>query len=384
MREMDFKRRIVRIAVGIGLCAVMAGCESPGYYGQLVVGQLHILSRREPIGRVLADSHAPAPLKDTLRYVLTVREFAGHRLDLPVNNHYLTYVDLHRPYAVWNVFAAPELSLTPVRWSYPLIGSADYRGFFSETGARAYADTLSRQGMDVYVAGATAYSTLGWLDDAVFSTVLQCSRMDIAGLIFHELAHQVVFVAGDTTFNESFATAVQQAGLRRWAGERNDPEALQVVLTATERRHRFTDLVDLYRQRLERLYRSQAPAVRKRVEKQRLFDSLRRDYDALKRNWGGYAGYDRWFDSPLNNAKVSSLSAYEDLVPSFLGLLDHLDGDLPAFYRECRQIAGLAQPQRRERLAPYALPAGMRAAAQSTGMVTGHLSGGAASAALPR
>ena len=351
----QIKNYAIVAALGLFVLAV-CGCESLRYYNQAVKGQYEILRKRQPISDILEDPKSPEFLRERLAFILKVREFAERELQLPVKNHYLTYVDLKRPYVVWNVFAAPELSLTPKTWCYPMVGCAAYRGYFSKDNAQHYADELTGQGYDVYVTGVTAYSTLGWFDDPVLSTFLQFSEAQSAALIFHELAHQVLYVKGDTVFNESFATAVEQEGLQRWLAAIQAEQIYSGYLKSFHRQQQFIQLVMHYREKLETLYRSNASPMAKREKKTSIYTELRNDFDRLKTAENGLAVYNNWMNYSLNNAKIVSVAAYHDFVPAFNRILAANKGDLAQFYRECRELAQAPKDERHRILNSYLQP----------------------------
>lgn len=328
-----------------------AGCESVRYYSHVASGQVHILSQRQPIHEVIAAPRTDPQLKRQLQQILEIREFAQNELALPAGSHYLSYIDLERAYVVWNVSAAPEFSFAPKTWYYPFIGRAAYRGYFSKDMAEHCAKQLEKQGLDAYVGGVTAYSTLGWFSDPVFSTIIGRNESATAALIFHELAHQILYVSDDTTFNESFATTVEQEGLRRWMATNGNPLGYQAYVAQDRRRQQFLVLVKAYREKLSDLYR-QAHMIpeERRLRKAALFEEMQGEYANLKAGWHGYSGYDNWFGPPLNNAKLNSVGTYYDLVPAFTRLLANQNGNLAAFYAECRTLAGLPKPERNRRL----------------------------------
>ncbi len=364
-------RERMRPGLGLALAAVLlTGCQSVGYYGQAIHGQFEIFAGRRAISELLADPQTPAALREKLQLVLDLRAFAEKELRLPANGHYLRYVELNRRYVVWSVHAAPEFSLAPKTWWYPVVGSLKYRGYFSEPAARRYAASLAGKGDDVFVEGVEAYSTLGWFRDPVLSTFIHHQGPGLAEVIFHELAHQRVFVGGDTDFDEAFATAVAEEGLRRWLRAANDPAALEKYEAGRRRNDQFVQLIMSARRQLEVLYGEQkgggdagkgrgphASAEVMRQQKERVIAGLRRDYKQLKAQWGGYAGYDDWFAQPLNNAQQSlnnaqlnTVATYYDLVPAFDSLLRANDGDLEKFYREVRKLAKLSKEERHRRL----------------------------------
>jgi predicted aminopeptidase len=332
------------------MVGTLSGCETLHYYGQAVSGQMQILTGRESIDRLLSAPETSRTLKTRLQLVLDIREFAKESLHLPVGNHYLSYIDLKRPYAVWNVFAAPEFSLEPKTWYYPVIGRTAYRGYFSKQMAMRYADGLKNKQFDVYVAGIAAYSTLGWFDDPVLNTVIHRTDTGLAALIIHELAHQIVYVKDDTAFNESFATAVEQEGLRRWLHASHNQPAYQDYLLQHRRREQFIQLITKFRLRLESLYSQKLLPDDKRALKKDIFNQFRREYVQMKQAWQGFRGYDYWFEEPLNNAKLISVSTYYDYLPAFIKILEKSDGNLEQFYGQCKKLAGLSKSERNRRL----------------------------------
>ena len=337
-------------ALGAGLVAGLNGCANLGYYTQSFTGQLDIIGRQRPIDELLrADDTEPA-LKAKLWSVTHMRDFATRELALPDNDSYRSYADVERPYVVWNVFATDEFSTKLKRWCFPIAGCVSYRGYFKQAAARAYGATLRAQGLDVRVAGIAAYSTLGWLQDPVLNTVIKRDDIELAGLLFHELAHQVAYVAGDSTFNESFATAVEIEGLRRWMAHNSTPAQFARYQTAKARDDAFRQLILNYRGRLDELYARPLPMAEKRAAKAQVFQELRADYARLKESWGGYASYDRWFADNLNNAKIAAVATYASLVPAFERLLAEQGHDLPRFYRAVKALTKLSKEERYARL----------------------------------
>ncbi|MGA7146414.1 MAG: aminopeptidase [Desulfobacterales bacterium] len=335
------------IGFAVFLTTSLTSCASIRYYGQLISGQIGILNKREPIRHVLAQPDASEKLKLKLKLVLEIREFAKDKLFLPAKDQYLSFVDLERPFAVYNVFATPEFSFSPKTWCYPIIGCAVYRGYFSKKDAFNYADQLRKKGYDVYIGGVVAYSTLGWFDDPVLSTFINLSDIKLAALIFHELSHHLLYVADDTTFNESFATAVERESLRRWLLSKNRPKAYGDYMKAYRRQQQFIKLVLKYRKKLEVLYAKDLPVLEKRHDKAVEFDNLKADYRLLKKQWGGYSGYEGWFNRKMNNAQLLTVATYNDLVPAFLKLLKTCNSNLKTFYKKCQELSKKPKKVRR-------------------------------------
>lgn len=331
-----------------------AGCESTGYYRQAVAGQVKILTGARSVKSLLADPGTPPELQSKLRLLLELRAFAAGELGLPTDGHYLSYTDLKRPHAVWTVQAAPEFSLQPKSWWYPVVGSATYRGYFSEAAARSYAARLAREQFDVVVDEVDAYSTLGWFQDPALNTFLKYPERDLARTIFHELGHQRLYIAGDTDFNEAFAVTVEKEGLRRWLLARGNTADFEKYQTGQSRKKQFIDLVIAARRQLAEVYgeaggdtsATPKPDGEKRRQKADVLEKLRQDHAKLKEQWGGRSPYDDWFEEPLNNARLNTVATYFDLVPAFEQLLARNNGDLPRFYEAVRRLKRLSREQR--------------------------------------
>ena len=326
--------------------AAVAGCSTLGYYAQSIQGHFAMMRAARPIPDVVADPSIAETLKQQLQRAERIRVFASRELALPENASYRSYADLQRPFVIWNVFATPELSLELKQWCYPVVGCAAYRGYFERDAAERTAAELRSEGFEVSVAGVPAYSTLGWFADPLLNTFIGGTEGQLAGLIFHELAHQVVYVSGDTTFNESFATAVEREGVRRWLAQNGDEASRQAYAEFAQRRHEFLNLLLRSRALLFENYRSKESDQAKRRRKQELFTALKDDYARLRASWNGFAGYDRFFAQDLTNAHLASIGAYNDLVPAFDALLAQTGGDFSRFYEEVRRLADMPKDRR--------------------------------------
>ncbi|MGD8470886.1 MAG: aminopeptidase [Desulfobacteraceae bacterium] len=346
-------KHISKIFLILLIAVTCLQCRSLPYYDQAINGQMEILRKQEPISDLVDNPETPAQLRKKFEFIQNVRDFAAKELHLPVNDHYLSYVALDRPYVVWNVFAAPEFSLTPKTWCFPLVGCVSYRGYFAEDDARRFGEYLKQEGCDVFIGGAIAYSTLGWFDDPVLSTFISLSEPDTAALIFHELAHGLLYIKNDTAFNESFATAVEQEGLRRWLASTNEPKGYEKWLRKHQCRQNFTKLVSKYRTRLEALYKEDLPLTAKQKQKAAVFAQMKTEFWDLRSDYGGMAAYDAWFNYPLNNAQLISVSTYHNWVPAFNGILAESGGNLEKFYQKCRKLAKLKPAERNRKLRQY-------------------------------
>ncbi|MCY1338150.1 putative aminopeptidase [compost metagenome] len=339
--------RCARRWVPLLLAGALSGCSGLAYYGQLAGGQLDLLRRREPVAAIVADPARDPELRRRLALAQQARTFASTALGLPDNRSYRVYAELDRPYVVWNVFATPELSLSPLTHCFPIAGCVAYRGYYRQGGARGAAALLQQDGWDTYVAGIEAYSTLGWFDDPLLSSMLRWDDERLAALIFHELAHQRLYVADDTAFNESFASFVEREGARQWRAARGLPPADG----KNERlREQFTALILASRERLQRLYASELSDAAKRAGKAAEFERLRGEYRQLRDHvWAGDGRYDAWINAPLNNARLLPFGLYDQWVPAFAALYRQA-GDWPRFYARVEALADLPAAAREEAL----------------------------------
>ena len=333
---------VLAILVGALTLAACAAFQTVDYYWQGAAGQFELLSRSQPIPDVIGRSDAA--LAARLKRVREIREFASRELALPDNGSYTRYTDLGRPFVSWNVFATPELSLNPRQWCFPIAGCVNYRGYFQEAQAKGESARLKAAGDDVYVGGVPAYSTLGWFDDPVLSSFVSWPETEIARLIFHELAHQLLYVKNDSTFNESFATAVEEAGLARWLASRHDTQLEKLAARAEKMRGVFRDLVRTTRAKLGQLYASDASDDDKRRAKTEILAAMKAAYEAAKADDPAMSGYDRWFAQQPNNAALAAVGLYTDRVPAFRELLHEANEDMPTFYARVRELA--AHPKR--------------------------------------
>lgn len=338
-----------RIVFFCGVVALAGGCAQLGYYFQAAHGQLSLLSSAKPIEEWLADPGVGDTLKDKLAKTRDIRRFAAKELNLPDNGTFTTYADVNRPFVLWNVVATPELSLTPKLWCFPIAGCVNYRGYYKKEEAQAYAVELRNERFDVQVSGVPAYSTLGWFNDPVLSTFIQYPEAELARLIFHELAHQVVYISGDSGFNESFAVAVEEAGIQQWVNLHGNDKLRASYREHQARKRDFLNLLVKCRRNLEANYASDSSDADKRKRKAEIFRALQDDYQLLKESWRGYAGYDRWFAEPLSNAHLALIATYHDYVPGFRALLAQ-EGSYPKFYSAVQALAALEPAARKDRL----------------------------------
>jgi predicted aminopeptidase len=335
---------VVAVLAGVVTLAACATFETVDYYWQGAAGQIELLANSQPIPDVIGKSDAA--LAERLKRIHEIREFASRELGLPNNGSYTRYTDLGRAYVTWNVFATPELSLKPRQWCFPIAGCVNYRGYFREAQAAGESKRLKAAGDDVYVGGVPAYSTLGWFDDPVLSSFVSWPETEIARLIFHELAHQLIYVKSDSAFNESYATTVEEAGLARWLASRHDSQLDKLAVRADHMRAVFRDLVRTTRTKLSEIYGSNASDDDKRRAKLEIVAAMKAAYESAKQGDPGLSGYDRWFAQQPNNAALAAVGLYTDRVPAFRELLHEANDDLATFYQRVRELAARPKRQR--------------------------------------
>jgi predicted aminopeptidase len=353
-------RQLITLATALLLSGCSTINESAGYYWQSVSGHMQMLNAARPVTDVLADPQTPDALKARLALSQRIRSFAVTELKLPDNASYRRYADLHRPAVVWNVVAAPEFSLTLKTWCFPVAGCVGYRGYFDESEARQLAEKLKSEGLEVNVYGVPAYSTLGKLDwlgpfggDPLLNTFITYPEGELARLIFHELAHQVVYAADDTMFNESFATAVERLGGQRWLAAHASQTAKDEYAALDARRQQFRALTAATRRDLTHIYALNTASdqqIRVQADPKNIaMQKFRSDYAQLKQSWGGFAGYDGWV-ARANNASFGAQAAYDELVPGFEALFEASGKNWQRFYDAVRQLATLPKVERHEAL----------------------------------
>jgi len=338
----------LRVLLAATLVLTLSGCGTM-YLAQAAGGQMRVLQARRPIDKVVVDPATPAPLKARLMDVRAAREFAVTEMHLPDNRSYRTYADIKRPFVVWNVVATPEFSVEPKHWCFPIAGCVAYRGYFKEKNARKFASRLASQGFDITVGGVPAYSTLGKFADPVLSTMMRYGDSELVAIIFHELAHQLLYVKNDSEFNEAFATTVEDEGLERWLKSQGHPDLMKEFLEDSANERAFIELFAQTRDRLKKLYASGPPPAELRVMKAAVFSELTAEARALQRKQG-HLYYESWLKEGLNNAHLASVATYYQCVPGFQRLLAEQGGDLARFYAAAKELAKVPRAQRHARL----------------------------------
>ncbi len=345
---MDFS--LPKMLAVMALLPALQACN-PAYYASSVGGHIKIVSSSQPVDRLLERRDINPDLKERLAISREIRDYASEQLALPDNNSYRRYVDTGREYVSWAVYSSPEFSVGFNTWCFPVYGCVPYRGYFSEEAAEAFAETLREQGMDVYVGGVPAYSSLGWFDDPLMNTMVIRGDVYLAGVVFHELAHQRVYVQNDSSFNEAFAVTVEENGVEKWLRERGEGAVLKDYEAGLRRYKDFQILVAETRQELARLYASDISVEEMREAKAREIERLRARYRRLRDGkWNGYRGFDRWFDEPINNARLATISVYGDLVSDFKRLFDLCAGNYERFYGAVEYLGQLERSEREKAL----------------------------------
>lgn len=345
-------RQLSQIYLVLLLIFGLSGCSTLGYYQQAASGQLNLLWQRQPIETLLADPQTSPALQQKLELALQARQFARDALDLPVGDTFSDYVELDRPYVVYNLMVAPEFSLEPTTWCYPFIGCQAYRGYFNLDDARAAREHYADAGNDTFIGGVTAYSSLGWFDDPIHSGFTQLPDDRMVALMFHELAHKQLYIADDTRFNESFATAVELEGLKRWLTETGQPEKYRETRDRLARRSQTLALIEATAERLGALYeqRDHLDVAELRREKAAILADLQARYRTLESDWTE-AGPLSGVMAKVNNAVLGLFRQYNTDVPGFRQLLAESGGDFAAFYKAAEQLAEAPAEYRRQQLA---------------------------------
>lgn len=349
----------------VAFCLCLQGCETIGYYGQAAKGQLQLMMARDKNQKVV-ERDPESHLAKQLLLIEQMREFAKEELSLPVGGAYSTYVDLKREAVVWNVFAAPKLSLQPKTWCFPIAGCVSYRGYFSKAAAQKKADELAEQGFDTYVGTAAAYSTLGWFDDSVLSTFINRSESRLAALLFHELAHRRFYVAGDTKFNESYARTIEIASVQRWFKAQERDEAFVLFEKGEAQYQEIVQFLLAQREALKKVYESDLSDEQKLAKKQQILAEIPKRFAEMDSD-GELKRYKNWLSRPFNNARLLTIASYNDWVPAFTQLLKRVDGDFPRFFKRVEDLADLPKDKRDKELERLSLQKAVQGAVEQSG-----------------
>jgi predicted aminopeptidase len=336
----------MRWIISIALLLLLTGCADLGYYWHNANGHLAVMNQRVDIDELLANDQLDAGLRERLQLVQEIRRFSIERLDLPANDSYLSYVELDQPYVVQNIFAAPEFSTRLYEWCYPVIGCASYRGYYDEARMLAYSDGLKSRGLEVYIGKVSAYSTLGWFDDPVLSSFVNWPDYRLAGLLFHELTHQQIYIDNDTTFNESLASAVQQVGTELWLKSRQQNDQLEQLTNWSRYRDEVIALIGSTREQLGEIYAGASDDAGKRKNKALMFVEARAAHAEIAARHGVKGGYTHWFAGELNNAKIGSVAAYNSLTPAFINMMRSYNLDFTPFYAYVQIVGDLQKSVR--------------------------------------
>ena len=345
----------MRWLISIPLLLSLGGCADMGYYWHSARGHLAVMNQRVDIDELVADETTDAVLRERLLLVKEIRRFSVERLKLPQNDSYLSYVELDRPWLIQNLFAAPEFSTRLHQWCYPVIGCASYRGYYDEKRLADYVEELESRGLEVYTGRVSAYSTLGWFDDPVLSSFIDWPDHRLAGLLFHELTHQQIYIDDDTTFNESLASAVQQVGTELWLESRKQYDELERIARWLQYRAEVIELIQATRARLQTLYATDASDDEKRRDKQTIFEQARSEHTRLAMQHGINGGYSGWFAGEMNNAKIGSVAAYNSQMPAFINMIRAHGNDFERFYRYAETIGRLVKEDRDRCLEAWSL-----------------------------
>ena len=336
----------MRWLISIPLLLLLCGCTDIGYYWHSARGHLAVMNQRVDIEDLLEDQATPEELRERLRLVQEIRRFSVTRLALPDNDSYQSFVELDRPYLIQNLFAAPEFSTRLQRWCYPIIGCASYRGYYDEARLLAYVEELESSGLEVHIGKVSAYSTLGWFDDPVLSSFINWPDHRLAGLLFHELTHQQIYIDDDTTFNESLASAVQMVGTELWLESRGQQDELEELSRWSLYRAEVIELIESTRARLAQIYEAASSDADKRKDKAAVFADARSSHRDIASKHGVAGGFSAWFAGDLNNAKIGSVATYNSQTPAFINILRAQGLDFAAFYKYVAALGELGKVER--------------------------------------
>ncbi len=340
-------RKALRCSALLYILLLNPGCASVTYYAQSIQGQLELMQKSRAVSELLEDESISADLRQQLNTALAIRAFSIEQLGLPDNKSYFSYADLGRDYVVWSIFATEEFSLTPMQSCFLFVGCLDYRGFFKKAAATAHAEQLKAAGMETYLGGVSAYSTLGWFDDPLLNTMLKWSEARLAAVIFHELAHQKFYIKDDTEFNESLADAIAIIGVRRWFAASGQAQKLAAYEARLTREAVFFELVLKYKARLEALYQKDMPSAAMRAGKKALYDRMRAEYADISRAWTRDY-YGKWFGEKLNNAAMASVFSYRKYLSAFLKIYETQGRDMQKFYAAITRLAECDKAEREQ------------------------------------
>lgn len=324
----------------------LSGCADLGYYWHSAKGHMEVMNRRVAIDDLLEDPQTDVELKQRLILVMEIRQFAFNRLALPQSGSYSDYAQLDNPYVLQNLFAAPEFSTQLLSWCYPIAGCTSYRGFYEQQRLDEFVADLKVDNNEVHISRVPAYSTLGWFDDPVLSSFINWPDHRLAGLLFHELTHQRIYIDGDSRFNESLASAVQQAGIRLWLEYKNQPALLEKYNRGLVYRRDVVELIESARNQLDDIYEKDNTDDWKRLEKQKVFQHMRDQYEDISRRYNYRDGFARWMAADLNNAKLGSVSTYNALIPAFESMIIALDEDFERFYQYAEKLGEMDKEKR--------------------------------------
>jgi len=336
----------LRTFFSLTILLLLNACSDFGYYWHTSTGHIALMNQRVYIDNILEDPDLDPKFRERLLLVKAIRVFSVETLALPESGSYNNYVQLDRAYALQNLFAAAEFSTDLYLWCYPIVGCAGYRGYYDAEMLASYVEQLKAQNFDTYVGNVPAYSTLGWFDDPVLSSFIYWPDYRLAGLLFHELSHQRIYIKNDTQFNESLAVAVQQAGTELWLKTSQHGQQLEEYRRWIEYQGEVITLIKETRETLAELYRSDDDEVSMREQKQLILAGSRDNYAALALRLNYRDGFANWFAGNLNNARLGSVSAYHAQTPAFLAILKAQNYDFEAFFKTVESISKLDKSAR--------------------------------------
>jgi predicted aminopeptidase len=327
----------------------IVGPSTIGYLGQAISGHFRIMLSRVAIQKMLKTKHLDPDTRKKLSMILQIRAYASNELGLPDNGSYTVISQIKEMYPGWNVYCAPKFSLEPCTWCYPIAGCVVYKGYFAKNDAFEFADKMKNMGFDVFVGPFIAYSTLGWYDDPVLTSQLRMDSIQLASLVFHELAHQKIYVSGDSRFNEGFAVSVERSGVLRWLRSLGREDQIIQARRFWNAEDTMVSKILRARSELDKIYHDNLDSSALSYKKDSIFHKL-----TLSLCNGNCKGvllpkiYGEEFE--LNNAYFIPINTYYSLVKEFQYLLDHCGGNFIQFYKKVKVLGKLPIDKRQHEI----------------------------------
>lgn len=322
----------------------LTGCQLP-YYLRNAYGQAEILWAREDIQRALLREELSSEDKEKIRLVQDVRKFAKEKFNLNTDKNYGSFVQLDRPFVTYVVNAAEPWALKTYEWDYLIVGRMPYKGFFQEELAKKEKMQLEKKGLDVYLRGVTAYSTLGWFRDPILSSMLRGKPHDLVNLIIHESVHATLYIKNSADFNEQLATFIGNKGTEIYYLEKEGPSSKTVQLIQDENHDDqvFSDFISAEIDALKKWYSLYQGPKENSVKAQRLKEIQVRFSKNIQPQLKT-SNYLRFAEIELNNARLSLYKTYMNDHSQFEALYEKVGRDMQEFLRQVQKLEDSKDP----------------------------------------